>query len=46
MKINTNKKYRGAVSVYVANKSSVSNIAADVGNRGESCGDIGGIMYG
>lgn len=46
MEIKANKKERGAVGVYVTNKSAVVDVTADVDYRGESYFDVRGVVYG
>lgn len=46
MEVNTNEEKGCAIGVYVSNESAIVYVSTDVGDGGEGCGDVGGIVYG
>lgn len=46
MHIDANKEEGSPVGMYISNKSSVVYVSADVGDGGESYGDVRCVVYG
>lgn len=46
MEIDANKEERCAVGMYISDESAVVYVSTNVGDGGEGCGDVGGIVYG
>lgn len=45
MKVDADKEEGCAVSVHVSDKPSVVYVSANMGNGGEGCGDVRGVVY-
>lgn len=46
MKVNADEEKGCAVGVKVSDESAVVYVSADVGDGGEGCGNVGGVMHG